>query len=372
MINMRNMVIMINCSTIRVGGAIQVAHSFLSHIKEDFKQEYIIVLSNTLRTIIDKEEFPSNFIFYTYDISPTPKNAIFGKNRFLDSLITRHTISKVFTIFGPAYWRPDVIHVVGFAKAQYLYKNSPYFSRLSFGKAISLSVKQFFHLWDFRRNCDILITENPDVTDKVYKKLLKPTYTVTNNYHQIFDNSAKWRPVQIPNSHKKNILSISANYPHKNLQIIPLIISELIRKKISKYRFIVTLNPGDLRTTTEIDQYIIYLGKVSIEECPSLYEQCDYMFLPTLLECFSASYAEAMKMNTPILTSDLDFAKGICDDAAIYFDPLEPEDIVEKLILLDNDSDLQDRLIENGQRRLSSFDTSATRVDKYLEIIKNS
>ena len=68
-----------------------------------------------------------------------------------------------------------------------------------------------------------------------------------------------------------------------------------------------------------------------VENCPKLYNQADAMFLPTLLETFSASYPEAMKMERPILTSDLDFAKDICGDAALYFNPLDSYDIANKI-----------------------------------------
>ena len=56
------------------------------------------------------------------------------------------------------------------------------------------------------------------------------------------------------------------------------------------------------------DERIEYLGKININQCPHLYVQSDAVFLPTLLECFSASYAEAMLMKKPIITSDLGFA----------------------------------------------------------------
>ena len=51
------------------------------------------------------------------------------------------------------------------------------------------------------------------------------------------------------------------------------------------------------------------------------------MILPTLLESFSATYIEAMFHGKTILTSDLDFARDVCGEAAFYFDPLNPQSI---------------------------------------------
>ena len=99
------------------------------------------------------------------------------------------------------------------------------------------------------------------------------------------------------------------------------------------------------------------------------------MFLPTLLETFSASYPEAMKMERPILTSNLDFAIDICGDAALYFNPLDSYDIANKIKTLITDPILYQDLVEKGKNRLKNFETSTSRAEKYLlcceEIIKS-
>ena len=95
------------------------------------------------------------------------------------------------------------------------------------------------------------------------------------------------------------------------------------------------------------------------------------MMLPTLAECFSSSYPEAMISSLPILTSDLDFARSICGNSALYFDPLDPVDIVSKIIQLYNDSSLRSNLILLGKRRLDHFDSASQRADKILNICQS-
>ena len=94
------------------------------------------------------------------------------------------------------------------------------------------------------------------------------------------------------------------------------------------------------------------------------------MFLPTLLETFSASYPEAMKMKKPILTSYLDFALDICGDAALYFDPTSAEDIADKILMLSVDENLYQNLVSQGTERLKKFETPESRVKKYMEIFE--
>ena len=75
-------------------------------------------------------------------------------------------------------------------------------------------------------------------------------------------------------------------------------------------------------------------------------------------------------MRKPILTSDLHFARGLCGDAAVYFNPMDPLDIAEKIFELANNPTEQNKLINNGVRQLKNFDTSQERAQKYIKIIE--
>ena len=92
------------------------------------------------------------------------------------------------------------------------------------------------------------------------------------------------------------------------------------------------------------------------------------MFLPTFLECFSASYAEAMLMKKPIITSNLGFAQNVCKDAAVYFDPCNPEDIIDKMITVYEDEDLQKKMINNGLEIVKKINSAKQRASSILEI----
>jgi len=62
-----------------------------------------------------------------------------------------------------------------------------------------------------------------------------------------------------------------------------------------------------------------------------------------------------MHFGLPILTSDLDFARYVCDDTAIYFDFWNIDDIAEKICLIRDDSGLRQKLVKNGKERVPGF-----------------
>ena len=79
-----------------------------------------------------------------------------------------------------------------------------------------------------------------------------------------------------------------------------------------------------------------------------------------------------MRMEVPILTSDIGFARGLCADAAEYFNPIDPQDIANKIHELSMDKSRIFTLVENGKRRLRSFDNNEMRIKKYIEILENN
>lgn len=363
--------LLINCSNLKKGGGLQVAHSFLYELRNYSLHQYIVILSPLMEEIIDCGDFANNFTCIPYSI----KFSWSGKNLFLDKIVEKYNVDKVFTVFGPAYWKPQVPHVCGYAIPHYIYKESPFFMQLSLKEKIRLKIIEIIQMHYFCRS-DILITENENVTERLKKRIPdKRIFTVTNNYNQVFDNENLWdKSIQLPDFDGITLLTISANYPHKNLQILPKVIEYLSKNKPNfKYRFVLTLTEEQFgkNLEREIKKHILFIGKVSVSQCPFLYEQSDFMFLPTLLECFSASYAEAMRMNKPILTSDLSFARSLCGKAALYFYPLLIEDIAKKIINVSENKNLQKILIKEGEIQLLKFDNYKERTKKYLNVIEN-
>lgn len=83
----------------------------------------------------------------------------------------------------------------------------------------------------------------------------------------------------------------------------------------------------------------------------SLYGQVDAIVLSTQLESMSATYVEAMALGVPIITSDRDFARDVCGDAALYVDPDVPADIAAAIRRLADDDALRRRLVASGLQR---------------------
>ena len=110
----------------------------------------------------------------------------------------------------------------------------------------------------------------------------------------------------------------------------------------------------------------VKVGKVNVDECPSLYQQCEISFQPTLLECFTASYPEAMRMARPIVTTSMAFAQGLCGKAAAYYSPLNADEAAEAIYKVATDVEYREQLVEAGKEQLKTYDTYDERAKKLI------
>ena len=105
---------------------------------------------------------------------------------------------------------------------------------------------------------------------------------------------------------------------------------------------------------------------------PAAYESADAFILPTLLESFCRPYDEAMHFDLPILTSDRDFARERCQDAAIYFDPLDAASVAGSMARVMEDADLRQRLVANGRRILAQAPTWDAIAARFVEVLERT
>lgn len=366
------MKLIINASLNYIGGGLQVALSFIKECAVIEGNMYYVFMSENVSEQVKKTEYPNNFIFY--DI---PLLKFYQYNNYLSHLEKQILPDVVFSIFGPVYWKPLVPHIIGFAIGHYIYDDSPYWKIIKKKDKLFLSIRKLFHVYYLKRDATVLIGETEDVKNRV--SILIPGkryFTVSNACSSFFfDQSLRNRYKKLNNISKFCFLTVSKYYPHKNIDIIKVIVDKLRVRKLSiNVLFVLTITQAEYNMLfgENYKDYVITVGPIPVKECPSLYNECDAIFLPTLLECFSANYPEAMIMGKPILTSDLDFAKTVCKDAALYFNPTDANDIIEKIMLLIGNSELQKDLILRGSKIVSEMPTARERALMYLDICEKS
>ena len=371
---------LINTASTFKGGGVQVALSFLHELQAYDSDEFHVFLSEPVGKQISKKEYPNNFHFYSVPFRPgSGIKTLFKVRRFLQESEKKIQPDCVFTTTGPSYWRPSVPHLCGYNLPHHIYPESPYFDDLPIKSRFNWFLKR--KLWQhwFAKEADAFVVQTEDVNQRLRTLInTDQVYTVSNTCSHFFgdtdkkSNKKSFLPPKKENEFR--LLSIGAHYPHKNLDIINEIAPELVNLQTeNKIHFVLTLPEKIYQDsfTKEAKQIIFNVGPQQLENCPQLYSETDALFLPTLLECFSASYAEAMAMGKPILTSDLGFAHTVCKDAALYFNPKNPVDIVDKIQLLIEKPQIISELTIKGKDVLKELNNTKERAEKYLNICEN-
>jgi glycosyltransferase involved in cell wall biosynthesis len=176
------------------------------------------------------------------------------------------------------------------------------------------------------------------------------------------------------------LLCLSRYYPHKNLEIfVPL--AEEIKKRGLDFKIIITIDESQDRRVKPflslvrergLDTIIINLGPVEMKNTPSLYKQCDGLLMPTLLETYCLPYVESMTHKRLILTSDMDFSRDVCGDAAVYFDPLNHLSILEAIEEIYSNDILREEKIRNGSIQIERLNSWDKVIQMYSDILEDT
>lgn len=359
--------ILFDCSNLKTGGALQNGLSFIKMAMHDNRHEWYIAVSYELSKQVPSE-WEDKFAFFKR-LSPL-KNIIDYNNLRKKMLKIESTIKPdiVFSMFGPAYWRPTTVQVSGFAIPHFLYPDIDIFKNF---KGISVWFRKInlFCLLKFKRRLfclsDYLIAETDVVKKRGARNLNFPEshiYVVRNSYSPLFEE--KIHSLTSKQSNKKNntfvILIPSAWYYHKNLEIIPEIALYLKKSGLNNFIFRYTIDTNSsawkniqskARKLGTVE-YIQSAGTIPHADLVQEYHLSNAVCLPTLLECSTAVYPEAMATGVPIVTSDLDFAHDCCGEAALYFDPYDARQAAEKINQLIKQERLRKSLIESGYKEL--------------------
>lgn len=364
------MKIIINTSTIVIGGGIQVSKSIIEELKVNSENEYFVFLSSFVEAELRGIHFGENFTFYKFPMSPSKISKRKEIIKRLSELEKEILPDLVFTVFGPSYWKPKSIHVCGFADGWCYNPKTIAFSNLSLLEKIKIKLLIKYKNFYIKTTTDHLIVETNVAKENIVKFLKYPNsnvHVIGNTcsavYYEEFESKST-------NEVTYDLFTLSAYYASKNLDIINDVSNILKEQSVKPFRFFLTIDETTFKEKFGNNEMVFNLGPQPIKNGPKLYDTYDALFLPTLLETFSANYPEAMKMKKPILTSDLDFARDVCDNAAIYFDPLDPKDIAEKIIAAFV-PETRKILIRNGQNRLLDLETPKSRKVKYLKVFND-
>src|SRR3989442_6683798 len=193
-----------------------------------------------------------------------------------------------------------------------------------------------------------------------------------------FDMASRW-----PGGQSLQLLYISEYSDYKNLTTLLKGLLILRQKGEDGLRLVSSADPSQfpeveissretdraLAGHTLVASHITFTGTIPYEEVAGFYAESDIFVFPSLAESFGLPLVEAMATGLPIVASDLSICREICGEAALYFNPLEPTDLAEKIVLLKNQRGLRRRLGQYGRKRAETEFNWDDHVRRFVEIM---
>ncbi|MDZ4743856.1 MAG: glycosyltransferase family 1 protein [Verrucomicrobiota bacterium] len=166
--------------------------------------------------------------------------------------------------------------------------------------------------------------------------------------------------------------------PHKNL---PALIEALALFSQSgcQYRLVIIGKSfkGQMQLLEELirsrglSEQVMILSGLNDQRLLEFYSHATALIHPSLSEGFGFTPLEAMACGTPALISRAGSLPEVCGDAALYFDPLKPEEIAARMKQIVLEKNLRQEMIERGKARAKEF-TWEKCVDGIIELYKEA
>lgn len=364
--------IAINALSAVAGGGVTYLNQLFKHLSViDRENEYLVITTKKGKKVLYADY--KNFCVLSFKIpSLSIVTRLLWEQLFLWYVLRKH---KANILYSPAniglIFRsfPNIIMIQSVApfNSEMIKKQNIYYQlKFNILRVITtLSIKKAKHVIFItnkaRKELSLYYSLKEEKTSLVYhgrSTLFKPDLD-NNRLHEIKQKYDL----------DKFILYVSNIYQYKNfLELIQAFL--LIKNQIDPNLKLVLVGKSfddqyteSLKTLVlneKMEDRIIFFGHVPYEELPYFYILCQLFVYPSTCESFGMTLVEAMACGAPILSSNIEPMPEICQDAAMYFDPSNPQDIAEKIQMILANNELLQNLKRLSLKRANYFSWEET------------
>jgi glycosyltransferase involved in cell wall biosynthesis/subtilisin family serine protease len=104
-----------------------------------------------------------------------------------------------------------------------------------------------------------------------------------------------------------------------------------------------------------LENDIFTTGWIAEKDLPHIFARAEAFVFPSNYEGFGIPLLQAMATKTPIAASQAASIPEIAEDAAVFFNPSNPDDMANAMISVLDDKELRRRLVKAGEERVKQF-----------------
>ena len=179
---------------------------------------------------------------------------------------------------------------------------------------------------------------------------------ITTTYEALDPKFLTFKDNRYQPNPKNYLIYTGTLYPHKNIDVIIHALKHLpnIQLKIISPKNAFTDKLLTQAKKYGVDHQVNFLGFLKDRQFPKIYNQALCLVHPSLMEGFSLTGLEAMALNCPVISSNRSCLPEIYGNSVIYFDPTNPNDLVQKINLLKT-THLRHQLVHKGKNQIKNY-----------------
>lgn len=299
-------------------------------------------------------------------------------------LAYKNNTRVIFTLFGNApIVSPNIYKVSGIAFSNILQPEIPFWDFLPPLQQHLKATKDFLRIWSARRS-DEIILETDYLADRARKGIFKDKilHVVKMEPSSLVLQSMEPSSVFIKKDYGR-LLVLSGPHPNKRIEAMAPIMACLNKLRsdfgLPVAHLSVTINPEHPYSRKVLESFrregvekcLSLIGPVSQERVGELLRTVDGIVNIARLESFSNNWVEAWAAGIPLITTDSDWARASCGDAAIYVNPSNPQQSAE--LIFKSLASVEDaaKLIFAGRNILREL-TQIKKIDAYYSVISSA
>ncbi|MDY0041041.1 MAG: glycosyltransferase family 1 protein [Desulforhabdus sp.] len=181
-------------------------------------------------------------------------------------------------------------------------------------------------------------------------------------------------------SEKQYLVYPANGWPHKNHRMLFTAFGMFLAEKPGTNAILVCTGQfngqmQELRTEAAhmgLDSQVVFPGYLPDCDFAALLAGAKGMIFPSLYEGFGMPVLEAMAYGKPVACSNATSLPEVGGQAALYFDPRKPEQIVQSMRKIFFEPDLTNDLVQKGRARAEQFSSAELMAEQYLEVFSRS
>ena len=387
----KNIKIAIIAHCCRTGGGLIGTLNLLRAMSKAAQNEHFLLIYSSGYGYEDIE-LPTGSRTFVYKGSHSPLARYLFEKFKLPGIIKDYNPDVIFgaaNVVLPSISVPQAV----FARQAYLLYDKKYYPQINLKLQLRIAALKS-QTKKFLPSTNIIYAQTPVVKRRFSEKFNYPSEQIKV---LPLPTPAEIKPVEgieAPPTFDKSsdnfyVLVLTRYMPHRN----PATLISLCRQygnqlRNRKIKFITTVEREDDRhvgrflkniSKHHLEDIIINVGGLSRQDVVKYFSHSQAFWMPTTLETLGLPYLEAMTMGVPILAPDIDFARHVCGQAALFYDPWDIDSIFNSIVLISQEDSLRNKLIAKGKAELtnrekfaSNWEQVATQIIQDIKLLASN